>query len=73
MICKVKLVWDSESEAWYTETEDIPGLHLNSKSFDDLMEKVCQVAPEIIEHNLDYNGPVNIVFDAERVWQGAAV
>ena len=69
MICKVKLVWDRESEAWFTEAEDIPGLHLNSKSFDDLVEKVCQVAPEVLEHNLEYFGPVNIVFEAERVEQ----
>jgi hypothetical protein len=67
MICKVKIVWDKESDSWFTETEDIPGLILGSESFDKLVEKVCLAAPEMLELNLNYQGPVNIIFEAERV------
>jgi len=70
MICKVKLVWDKESNSWHTETGDIPGLVLGSESFDELIEKVCLAAPEMLELNLDYHGPVNIIFDAERIEAG---
>ncbi|MDR2166861.1 MAG: DUF1902 domain-containing protein [Clostridiales bacterium] len=67
MICRVKLVWDKEFDGWFTETEDIPGLILGANSFDRLIEKVCEAAPEMLELNLGYNGPVNILFEAERV------
>jgi len=70
MICKVKLVWDKESNSWHTETDDIPGLVLGSESFDNLVEKVCLAAPEMLELNLDYHGPVNIIFDVERIEAG---
>jgi len=73
MICKVKLVWDKESNSWHTETDDIPGLVLGSESFDELIEKVCLAAPEMLELNLDYHGPVNIIFDAERIEAGLAL
>ena len=67
MKCVVKLVWDDESNAWFTETNDIPGLHLNSLTFDNLVEKVRLAAPEMLEANLDYTGPVHISFEAERI------
>jgi hypothetical protein len=73
MICRVKLVWDSESNCWYTETDDVPGLILGSESFDNLVEKVRLAAPEMLELNLGYHGPVNIIFEAERIEQGVAV
>ena len=73
MICKVKLVWDSEANRWYTETEDIPGLLLESESFDKLVERVRLAAPEMLELNRDYIGPVYLSFEAERVEMGVEV
>ena len=73
MKCVVKLVWDDESSTWFTETKDVPGLHLNSASFDTLVEKVRTAAPEVLEANLGYSGPVHILFEAERIEKGVAV
>ena len=73
MKCIVKLVWDDESSHWFTETKDVPGLHLNSPSFDKLIEKVRMAVPEMLELNLDYIGPVHIIFEAERIEKGIAV
>ena len=70
MKCTVKLVWDDDSNAWFTETKDIPGLHLNSLNFDNLVEKVRMAAPEMLEDNLDYTGPVHIIFEAEKIVTG---
>ena len=67
----VKLVWDDDSNAWFTETKDVPGLHLNSLTFDNLVEKVRLAAPEMLEANLDYIGPVHIIFEAERIVSSA--
>ena len=72
MKCTVKLVWDNDSNAWFTETKDIPGLHLNSQNFDKLVEKVRIAAPEMLEENLDYIGPVHIIFEAEKIVSSAA-
>jgi len=70
MKCTVKLVWDEETDIWYTETSDIPGLVLHSSSFDTLIERVRLAAPELLEENLNYAGPVYISFEAERIAKG---
>ena len=67
MKCTVKLVWDNETNRWYTETDDVPGLILEAPSFDDLVDKVRLAAPEMLELNCDYIGPVHISFEAERI------
>ena len=67
MICTVKLVWDAEAEVWITESNDIPGLILGSPSFDKLVERVKMAAPEMLELNFGYVGPVNLLFEAERM------
>ena len=66
MNCSIKLIWDSESDRWYTETNDVPGLALDSGSFDALIEKVRLIAPDVLEMNCNYIGPIHFYFTAER-------
>ena len=73
MSCTVKLVWDSEADIWYTESDDIPGLVLHSTSFDGLVKEVLLVGPELLEENLNYVGPVRISFESERIEEAVAV
>lgn len=47
----VKFTWDDEANVWIAESEDIPGLVLESGSFDALLERVRVTAPELIELN----------------------
>lgn len=68
----VKLVWDREATIWYTESDDIPGLVLHSPSFDGLIDRVRLAAPELLEENLNYTGPVYISFESERIEEGIA-
>ena len=70
MKCTVKLIWDREAQVWYTQTEDIPGLILESPSFDTLIERVRLAAPEMLELNRNYIGPVSLSFEAERIEAG---
>ena len=70
MKCVVKLVWDNEAKVWITESDDIPGLLLESPSFDTLVERVRKAAPEMLELNCGYVGPVSLSFEAERVEAG---
>ena len=63
----VKLIWSSESNSWYTESDDIPGLLLGSNSCDGLIERVRIAAPEMLELNCNYDGPVELSFETIRV------
>ena len=67
MKCTVKLIWDDEAQVWITESPDIPGLFLESESFDMLIKKVNQAAPELLSLNNQYNGPIFVNFEAERI------
>ena len=62
----VKLIWDGEAQVWYTHT-DIPGLCLESETFDKLVEEVKLAAPEMLALNCDYTGPIHLIFEAVRV------
>jgi hypothetical protein len=70
MNCKIKLIWDDEANVWYTDSNDVPGLNLESESFDDLVEKVRNAAPEMLELNCNYIGPVHLIFEAVRIEKG---
>jgi len=67
MKCTVKLLWDDESCRWHTESEDIPGLLLESNSCDALIERVRMAAPEMLELNCNYTGAVQLSFETVRV------
>ena len=67
MKCTIKLIWDSEAKVWFTRTNDIPGLCLESSSFDALLDDVRAAAPEMLMLNCNYDGPVYLIFEAVRI------
>lgn len=48
---KVNYTWDEDASVWIAQSDDIPGLVLESGSLDVLIEKVRFTAPELIELN----------------------
>ena len=66
MKCVVNLTWDPEASVWVATSEDIPGLVLESGSFDALLERVRFAAPELLELN-STERPVLLSFRAERM------
>ena len=48
----VKLTWDKEANVWVATSDDIPGLVLESNSYDALIEKVKIASPELLELNI---------------------
>ncbi len=61
----VKLIWDDEAAVWVATSDDIPGLVLESGSFDALLERVRFAAPELLA--LNHTGePVSLSFLSER-------
>jgi len=64
---KINLLWDAEAAVWVAQSEDIPGLVLESGSFDALLERLRYAVPEILELNgIKNDESVNICYFSER-------
>ena len=61
----VNLTWDPEAAVWIATSEDIPGLVLESGSFDALVERVRFAAPELLELN-QMSLPATLTFLSHR-------
>ena len=61
----VKFTWDNEAQVWIATSDDIPGLVLESGSFDALNEKVRYAVPELLELN-NLSKAKNLLFISER-------
>ena len=48
---KIQLLWDNEASVWVATSTDVPGLVLESGSFDALSERVRYAIPELLELN----------------------
>ena len=44
----IKIAWDPEACVWIVESDDVPGLVLESGSFDALLERVRFAVPELL-------------------------
>ena len=55
---RIKFVWDNEADVWIATSEDVPGLVLESGSFDALIERVKYAIPELVELNKDAKEPI---------------
>ena len=67
MKCTIKLCWDEEAKIWYSQADDTLRLVLEASSFDALVERIRLAAPEMLELNYGYKGPIELVFEAERI------
>lgn len=47
----INFTWDSEADVWIATSNDIPGLVLESGSFDALLERTRFAVPELLELN----------------------
>lgn len=62
----VKLTWDDEAAVWVATSDDIPGLVLESGSFDALLERVRFAAPELLALNNAKPSSFGLTFLSER-------
>lgn len=44
----VNFTWDSEAEVWIATSKEIPGLVLESGSFDMVLERTCFAVPDCL-------------------------
>lgn len=44
----INLIWDNEANVWVASSDDIPGLVLESGSFDALLERIRFAVPKLL-------------------------
>ncbi len=66
MSCLVNLLWDQEAAVWVATSEDVPGLALESSSFDALVERVRIAVPELLALN---GSKGNVTLTLQSQWQ----
>ena len=62
----INFTWDNESSVWIATSNDIPGLVLESGSFDALLERTRFAVPELLELNAATVQPLSLTFKSER-------
>lgn len=62
----VNFTWDNEADVWIATSDDIPGLVLESGSFDALLERTRFAIPELLELNTANAQPLSLTFVSKR-------
>ena len=62
----INLTWDPDAAVWIATSKDIPGLVLESGSFDALVERVRFAVPELLALNGVKESPCVVTFQSER-------
>lgn len=62
----ITFTWDNEANVWIATSDDIPGLVLESGSFDALLERTRFAVPELLELNSSSPQPISLTFRSER-------
>lgn len=62
----INFTWDNEAYVWIATSNDVPGLVLESSSFDDLLERTRNAVPEILELNNSQSPPITLTFLSKR-------
>ena len=58
--------WDDEANVWIATSDDIPGLVLESGSFDALLERTRFAVPELLSLNSSKTPSISLTFISER-------
>ena len=66
MSYRIKMHWDNEAAVWIATSQDVPGLVLESGSFDALLERVRYAIPELLELNGKTPSAYSLTYLAER-------
>ena len=62
----VNLIWDNEADVWIATSDDIPGLVLESGSFDALLERVRFAVSELLTLNNTKTSQSTLTFISKR-------
>lgn len=66
MECIIRFTWDDDANVWIATSDDVPGLVLESESFDTLLDRTRYAVPELLTLNSSPNKPLSLTFISER-------
>jgi predicted RNase H-like HicB family nuclease len=49
---KIQASWDAEAEVWYVVESDVPGLHAEGETLEELFEVLKELVPELVGANV---------------------
>lgn len=64
--CRVDFLWDDEASVWVATSKDVPGLVLESGSFDALVERVRHAVPELLILNHQSPAVIKYTYSSMR-------
>jgi predicted RNase H-like HicB family nuclease len=56
----INAIWDADNKVWVAGSEDVPGLATGADTFEELIEKLKTVIPELLTEN-------GVPFEADRL------
>ena len=62
----VSIIWDEEAQVWVATSEDVPGLTLESPSYDTLLSRLSSAIPELLKLNSLEANRVRVNYHTER-------
>ncbi len=62
----ITFTWDDEAKVWIATSNDIPGLVLESGSYDALLERTRFAVPELLALNAADPQTFSLTFKSER-------
>lgn len=62
----INLIWDDDAQVWIATSDDVPGLVMESGSFDALLERLRYAVPELLELNSAHSQKLNLTFKSTR-------
>ena len=66
MAYHITITWDDEAAVWIATSEDVPGLVLESGSFDALIQKVRYAVPELLQLNGEKSSEYRLNYSSKR-------
>jgi hypothetical protein len=63
---RIIFTWDEEASVWIATSDDIFGLILEDKSFDNLVKRVRTAVPELLEMENAYCGCISLDYAVSR-------
>ena len=61
----IRCSWDDEAKVWIATSDDVPGLVLESGSFDELEKRIRYAVPELLELN-GMSRAINLLLLSEK-------
>lgn len=59
---KIEAQWDSDAEVWVATSQTVPGLVVQGRTHDEIVEKVRLVLPALIEIGVEPEDRLNVTF-----------